>query len=356
MEQVMMWIMAVGVVIGGVDRILGNRFGLGKRFEEGFELLGPTALSMAGIICLAPLLTAFLQQTVVPVWQGLGFDPAMLGGVLAIDMGGYQLSVGLAESSRVGRYAGIIVAAVLGCTVTFTIPVGMGLLEEGDRPEFARGMLIGLGVMPVAFLVGGVACGLSLPEVLWQSLPVILFSLALMAALRFCPERSERGFARFAALLRYLTTVGLVAGAVTYMTGLELLPGLAPLADAMEVVSSVGIVLLGSLPVAELLRRILRRPLRRIGEWTGMNEASIAGLLMGGVSVVPAIAMMKDMDRRGKVANGAFLVCAASGFAAHMGFTFGVDRSCVPALLAAKLAGGLAGVGVALAVTKKEKA
>ena len=38
MNQIIMWIMAVGAVLGGVDRIAGNRFGLGKRFEEGFTL------------------------------------------------------------------------------------------------------------------------------------------------------------------------------------------------------------------------------------------------------------------------------------------------------------------------------
>ena len=32
MNQIIMWIMAVGAVLGGVDRIAGNRFGLGKRF------------------------------------------------------------------------------------------------------------------------------------------------------------------------------------------------------------------------------------------------------------------------------------------------------------------------------------
>ena len=45
MNTVIMWLMAFGAVLGGLDRILGNRFGLGKRFEEGFELLGATALS-----------------------------------------------------------------------------------------------------------------------------------------------------------------------------------------------------------------------------------------------------------------------------------------------------------------------
>lgn len=92
MNTVIMWLMAFGAVLGGLDRILGNRFGLGKRFEEGFELLGATALSMAGIICLVPLLTLLLEKTVVPFWNFLGLDPAMLGGIIAIDMGGFQLA------------------------------------------------------------------------------------------------------------------------------------------------------------------------------------------------------------------------------------------------------------------------
>ena len=58
MEQAIMWIMAAGAVIGGLDRLFGGKLGLGGKFDEGFLYLGPTALSMAGVICLAPLLSA----------------------------------------------------------------------------------------------------------------------------------------------------------------------------------------------------------------------------------------------------------------------------------------------------------
>ena len=56
MTQCLMILMAAGAVLGGLDRIFGNRLGLGDKFEEGFNLLGPLALSMAGFICLMPLL------------------------------------------------------------------------------------------------------------------------------------------------------------------------------------------------------------------------------------------------------------------------------------------------------------
>ncbi|WP_283684509.1 ethanolamine utilization protein EutH [Parablautia sp. Marseille-Q6255] len=353
MNTIMMWIMAAGAVLGGTDRILGNRLGFGKRFEEGFMLLGATALSMTGIICLAPVLADFLERVAAPLWLAAGLDPATLGGILAIDMGGYQLAGELARKSAMASYAGLVIGATFGCTITFTIPVGMGMLEQEDRPLFARGILTGLGVMPLALLVGGLFCGLRVSTVLLQSLPIFLLSFLLMAGIGRFQEKMIRGFGWFAGAIRILTTIGLIAGAVRYMTGVSLAGDLAPIEEAMGVVSSIGIVMLGSLPVAELLKRMLGRPLRWAGKVTGMNETSIAGLLIGIVSPVPAMAMMRDMDDRGKIVNAAFLVCGASALAAHMGFTFGTEPDMVVPLLVSKLIGGAAAAIAALIVTKK---
>ena len=59
-NQILMYLMAFGAALGGIDQMLGNRLGYGEKFEEGFRMLGPVALSMAGIICLAPVLSAVL--------------------------------------------------------------------------------------------------------------------------------------------------------------------------------------------------------------------------------------------------------------------------------------------------------
>ena len=137
MNTLIMWVMACGAVLGGLDRILGNRFGLGKRFEEGFELLGATALSMAGIICLVPLLTLGLEKTIVPFWKLLGLDPAMLGGIIAIDMGGFQLAVELAADPKVASYA------ALGCHMAFHHSVGVGMWFRKRPALYAREHLFG---------------------------------------------------------------------------------------------------------------------------------------------------------------------------------------------------------------------
>ena len=89
MERIIMIVMAAGALLGGLDRMLGNRLGLGGKFEEGFRLLGPVALAQAGIICIAPVLANVLGPAVKAVYHALGQDPGMFGSILAIDMGGY---------------------------------------------------------------------------------------------------------------------------------------------------------------------------------------------------------------------------------------------------------------------------
>lgn len=355
MSTVILWVMALGAVLGGLDRIARNRFGLGEKFEEGFMLLGPTALSMAGIICIVPTLSRILEWLVAPLYIGIGVDPAMLGGLLAIDMGGYPLAAELARNPATGQYAGIIVAAVLGCTVTFTVPVGMGVLRKEDRPYFAKGMLYGLIAMPAALIVGGLMSGLSMAELLWQNIPVFVFSAALLIGIWKKAETMIRIFTVLASGIRILSTIGLIIGAFCYMTGLEAGGYIAPLTEAMGTVSAIGIVMLGSLPIAELVQRLLKKPLEWAGRRTGMNSASAAGLLIGMVSVLPAIVLLKDMDKRGKIVNGAFFVSAASMLAAHLGFTAGVCPDMIGALIAAKLTGGAAGILVALASTRHLK-
>lgn len=354
MTAIIMWILAACALLGGLDRLAGNRFGLGARFEEGFMLLGPTAISMAGIICLAPALSLLLEKTVVPLWRQMGLDPAVLGGILAIDMGGYQLAMDLSSSPACGLFGGIMVAATFGCTLTFTIPVGMGMLGAEEKPFFARGILAGLGMLPVALIIGGLFCGLSVQGALVQSLPILLLCALMMVGIVKFPRGSVRVFTAFATFLKALTTIGLMAGAVFYITDWHPIAYFTPVEEAMAIVSSIGIVLLGSLPFAELLRRLLKRPIQFLGKRTGLNDFSVAGFLMGIISPVPVFTLMKDMDARGKAANAAFLVCAASALAAHMGFAFDAARDLVPQMLLTKLIGGVAGAACALLLMRKK--
>ena len=356
MSQIILRIMAVGALLGGMDHLLGNRFGLGQRFEEAFHLLGSIALSMAGIICLAPVLSQWLGYIVIPLFGALRLDPGMFGSILAIDMGGYQMAMDLCRDPLVGRYAGIIVSAIFGCTLVFTIPVGLGTVGVEDRPYFARGILLGLIAMPAGLVAGGLLCRLPMTALLWNLFPILLFSLLLIIGLLKRQQAVIRGFQYFSKGIGKLAIFGLMLGAIQYMSGTAWLPGIASLTDAMDVVCSIAIVMLGSMPLAELLQKLLQKPFSWVGRHTGLNSASTTALLIGMVSVVPALTMIPRMDNRGKVVCGAFVVSSASLFAAHLGFTLSAEPELVTALIASKLLGGVAAIALSLLLTGKEAA
>ncbi len=305
------------------------------------------------MIRLTPVLAQGLEQVIVPFYRLIGVDPAMFGSLLAIDMGGYPLARDLAEDPLLGSYAGLVAASIFGCTIVFTIPIGMGMIPRADRPLFAQGIMLGLAAMPVGLVVGGLFCGLSPLACLHQNLPVLVLALLLLLGLWKIPDKLVRGFCLLAEGIRWLVTIGLVLAAVESMTGWSPLPGMAPIEEAMATVSSIGVVLLGSLPAAELVRRLLVRPFAWLGERLGMKPQSLTAMLVGLVSALPTLSMFPDMDDRGKVAAGAFLVSGTSLLAAHMAFTISTEPQVLTAVIAAKLSGALAAVLLALCLHRK---
>ena len=150
--------------------------------------------------------------------------------------------------------------------------------------------------------------------ILRQNLPVVLLAALFLLGIWKKSDQMIRGFSIFASFIRFLITVGLVLGAVQYMTGFTIIPGMAPLEDAMAVVSSIGIVMLGSLPISEILQRVLRRPFSWAGKKAGINEASVAGLLIGMVSVIPVHNKLHQLPSRIAYMNLGIVPLAASAF------------------------------------------
>lgn len=358
-DQIIMYLMAFGAALGGIDQMLGSRWGFGDKFEQGFQLLGPVALSMAGIICLAPLLSAALGTLVRPLCVWLNMDPGIFGSLLAIDMGGWQLAMDLAEDPRMGQFSGIIVAALFGCTVVFTIPVGLGIMAPEHRPDFTRGILLGFGAIPAAILTGGAMLGMAAGEILWNCLPVLLTAAGLTIGVLLRPEAMMRMFQVFAGLIRGLSTLGLTLAAVHHITGTPVLRGIPPLMEAMETVCSICIVMLGSMPLAELIQRVMKRPFGWLQEKTGLSGECTTALLLGMVSTTPALAMIPGLNRRDRTVCAACLVCGAGVFGAHLAFTVSAAPDMTAALLGAKLTGMALALVLALAITghrsKKEE-
>ena len=355
MDKVILWLMAVFMVLGALDRIFGSRFGLGKQFEEGILAIGALALSMLGILALAPVLAKLLKPILVPVYGFLGADPAMFAGtILANDMGGAPLAYELAQTQEAAQFGGLIIGSMLGATVVFIIPVALGIIREEDRPALAKGVLAGVVTIPVGAFLGGLTAGFSVGMLLRNLVPIVLFAALIALGLWRFEKAMIRGFLGFGKGVLAVITVGLAAAVFSELTGVTLIPGMAPLSEGVEVVAQIGFVLAGAFPLVYGITKVFRKPLLKLGGLLGMNDIAAAGMVASLANVIPMFGMMKDMDRRGKVVNVAFAVSAAFVFGDHLGFTAGFDSSMLVPVIVAKLTGGAAAVLAALALTRKE--
>lgn len=355
-HEILIAVMAAFAVLGAIDRILGNRFGLGKEFEEGVLAMGSLALAMVGIVSLAPVLAAVLKPVVVPVYTFLGADPAMFAGtILACDMGGGPLAAELTSDAQAAMLGGVLTGSMLGATVVFTIPVAMGILREEDRPAMAKGILCGVITIPLGVLVGGITAGFPVGMVLRNLIPILIIAALIALGLWKAEKAMVKGFAVFGKFVVAVVTVGLAAAIVEALTGFVLIPGMAPISEGFHTVGTIAIVLAGAFPLVLVLTRLLRKPLLAVGKKLGINDTAAAGLIASLANSIATFGMVKDMNERGKIINIAFAVSAAFVFGDHLGFTAGFAPEMMGGMILGKLAGGVSAVAVALWLTGKEE-
>lgn len=351
-DQIILWVMAIGVLIGALDKITGNHLGLGEKFDEGFQAMGSLALGMVGIVCLAPVISDLLGPVLIPACEKIGADPALFGAILANDMGGYSLATELAQNEQAGLFAGNIVASMLGCTLVFSIPVGLGLIQKEDQKYFSKGLLIGLITIPVGCVVGGLAAGFDMGMILHNTLPILIISFLLALGLKVIPEKMIKGCMVFGQFITIVIYTGLACAAFEHITGVVIIKGMASIMDGMDAIAGIAIVLLGTFPVLNILVKVLNKPLNAVGQKMGMDATSAAGIVFTLANSVPVYTMMKDMKKKGIIINTAWLVPATAALGDHLGFTAGVQPSMITPVVVGKLSAGVAAIVLAYFMTK----
>lgn len=356
-NEIIVWILMICMVLGGLDRAIGNKFGLGEHFEEGFNALGPLALAMVGVTSLAPVLEKLLSPVISPVYGLVGADPAMFAGtLLANDMGGWPLANQMTDNLQAAQLSGLILGSMMGPTIVFTIPVALSIINKEDRGYLAKGILAGIVTIPIGVLVGGIAAGFPLGFVLVNLIPVLVAAALIAVGLWLIPDGMTRGFEVFGKGLVFVITIGLIIGVFEFMTGVQIMPDgweLAPPTDGLATVAQIGMMLLGAFPAVALIVKFASKPLGKVGGLLGMNEVAAGGMVATLANNIPMFQLMKDMDPRGKVLNSAFAVSAAFVLGDHLGFTAGVERTMIAPMIVGKLTAGILAVVLAYFLFRK---
>ena len=356
-NDVIVWILMICMVLGGLDRAIGNKFGLGEKFEEGFNAMGPLALSMVGVYALSPVLAKILGPIVTPVYKLFGADPAMFAGtLLANDMGGWPLAQAMTDNPDAQRLSGLILGAMMGATVVFTIPVALGIIGKEDRPFLAKGVLAGIVTIPIGVLVSGAAAGMPMGFVAVNTIPIVLTAALIAFGLWRAPDAMTKGFLAFGKGLVFVISIGLVIGVFETVTGVKIMPAgweLLPVADGIAIVGSIAMMLLGAFPAVHLIVTFGAKPLSALGKLVGVNKSAAGGLIATLANNIAMFEIFKNMDRRGKILNAAFAVSAAFALGDHLGFTAGVAPDMIAPMIAGKLVAGITAVALAFLLFAK---
>jgi len=353
-DRIIIYLMVVFAVLGAIDRIIGNRFGLGEQFEEGIMAIGSLALSMVGIIALAPVIANLLKPVVVPVYNFLGADPAMFAGtILANDMGGASLAQELASTNEAGLFGGLIVGSMMGVTIVFTIPVALGIIKPSDRKYLATGVLAGVITIPIGSFVGGLVAGFPVMMVVRNLIPIVIIAILIALGLWKFENAMIKGFTWFGKFIIAVITVGLIAGIVEALTGIVIIPGMNPISEGFEIVADIAIVLAGAFPLVLIITKVFKKPLMKLGKLVGMNDVAAAGIVASLANSIPMFQMIKDMDAKGKIINFAFAVSAAFVFGDHLGFTAGFNSTMIVPMIIGKLVSGVSAVVLAIFIANK---
>ena len=162
-NSAIMIVMMFFCVVGGVDKIRGNKYGYGEKFDEAFGALKTLALIMIGIITLVPILKLVLEPIVSPVYEFFGASPAMFAGtILPVDSGAYPLAIELADGNMsIANLSGVILGSTFGCIFIGMIPMTLPFLQEDDYSCFAAAVLVAIITIPLGSIVGGLAMNLT---------------------------------------------------------------------------------------------------------------------------------------------------------------------------------------------------
>lgn len=347
-------VMLIFCIIGAVDRILGNKFGLGREFERGFMLLGNMALAMIGMIVLSPLIADLLSPCFNWIYDTLHLDPSIIpASLFANDMGGAALASEINRDPAIGMFNALVVSAMMGVTLSYTIPYALGVVEKEHHHDMFLGLLCGFVTIPVGSFVSGMILGISVPAILLNLLPLVLFSILIACGLIFLPNSTVKVFSLLGKGIKIVITIGLVLGIVEFLTGLTIIPGLADIWDGVKICINAAIVLSGAFPLMNIVSRLLKKPIGKLGKSLAINDTAATGLISTLVTCATTFEMMNRMDKKGTFLNSSLVVSASFVFGSHLAFTMAYDPAYIPAVIIGKLLSGFSGFALAILLYKR---
>lgn len=344
--EIFTYAMIAIAVAAAIDRIAGNKIGLGEEFEKSISMIAPLTLSMAGILVLAPSISHLLQYIsgYFPEFLDFSVIPSL---ILANDMGGAHLARELAKNEAMGYFNGLVTASMMGATVSFIIPFSIQVTKKENHSDIFFGILCGMITIPTGLLVSGIIAGLDFLSSLLNLIPLLLLVAIIGIGIIKFEKFTIKLFSCLALIIKAVITAGLIFGIIEYLTGKALIPYMDNLGNAIDIIINIICIMAGALPLFFILKKILSPALKKLGKMLGVNETSAFGFLTTIGTSVPTYEMMDKMDKKGIVLNAAFSVSASFTFVDHLAFSVSFNEDYIFPMITAKLISGVFAILIA---------
>ena len=341
--------------LGIIDKLLGNKFGLGNEFEKGFKLFVPMAFSMLGILVIAPAVGVWLMPFFEWFYSFLHIDPSIIpASIFANDMGGMTLANAICKSESIGGFNAFVVSSMMGCVVSFTIPFALSVVKKEQHKEMLFGILCGIITIPVGCIVAGLICGINILELLISLLPLVIFAFILGILLILFKNFCIKMFVAFGNIISWIAMIGLACSIFTFLTKIEICEHFDSFENAAFICVNACVTLLGALPLMFVLSKLLNKPLAKVGEKLGVDSFSAFSFLSTIVTNATTFSSMDKMNKKGVVLNSAFAVSAAFAFGGHLALTMAFDSNYVLPMIVGKIISGIAAIALALMLYKEK--
>lgn len=351
----MLYIVGIVFLAGIVDYIFGGKYGLSKGIENGIKSMGSLALSMIGILSITPIISDLIMKYVLPMFKNGFVDPTIIvSSFLAVDMGGYKIIESISREQEMIYFAGILISSILGCTISFTLPLALGIVSEKNLNILCKGILCGIVTLPIGLFIGGILLKIKFYIIFINLLPIIMISILIAIGLYKKPNKMIICFQYLAKFIVILGLIGLALQGFTSITGIVIIKNLLSIEETLTIVGRISIFLAGANVMLEIIKRVLKNKLVVLEKLLDINSESVTALIGSLASAVIIFTNFDELDDRGKLVCSAFSVAGAYVFGGQLGYVAVEAKEITLIYILVKLISGFLGIALALKLSKKE--
>lgn len=355
MEKIVVYIVGIFFVLGIFDYIIGGKLNLSRGIESGIKSMGSLALSMIGILSITPILSDALIKYVIPLFNDSIITPSILSSsIIAVDMGGYKIAEAIASNKIEVYFSGILISSMLGCTISFTLPLALGIINKKNIDILCKGILCGIVTLPIGLFLGGVLLKMPLVVITKNIFPIILISFLIIIGLNKMPDKMIKYYKGLAKIIFIIGIIGLGLQGIKSITGIEVVKNLLPLEESITIVGKIAIFLSGANVMIEVIKRLFKNTIKKLGDIMAINSHSVTALIGSLASAVIVFTDFDKLDNRGKVICSAFSVGGAYVFGGQLAYVVTETKEIAFIYIVVKLISGLLAILLALKVTKRE--